>query len=229
MTRLARLRKLSQYLVLACLLLLLFLSSLVWFTTTEFFQHMVRGRLIAAIERATGGRVELGSFHVVPLRFEVGIRDLTIHGRETSGAPYVHVDSVIATVNLSSVLGAKIGFHVLTLQHPVVRILFYPDGSTNQPSPQASAGVDFEQLFAISIDRLDIKRGELIWQDEKLPLEFTANDIVAGLDYSFFHRRYLGNVTVGRAETKYDGYRPVPWSGTADFAIDQNGIEVRKL
>src|SRR5207249_1137933 len=95
--RLPRLRRIGRYFLLAFLLSLLFLSGLLWYTTTNSFQEMVRGRLIAAIQRATGGRVELGSFHVVPLRFEVEIRNLTIHGRETSGAPYVHADSVLAT------------------------------------------------------------------------------------------------------------------------------------
>src|SRR5260370_10195418 len=97
-----RWRRVMQYLLLACLLFLLFFSGLLWYSTTESFQQMVRGRLIAAIERATGGRVELGSFHAVPLRLQVEVRDLTIHGREsTREAPYAHIDSMIATSTLS--------------------------------------------------------------------------------------------------------------------------------
>ncbi len=227
--RLAGLRKFGRYFFLAFQLALLFVAGLVWYTTTESFQQMVRGRLTAAIQRATGGRVELGSFHAVPFRFEVEIRDLTIHGRETRGIPYVHVDSMLATVNLSAVLGAKIGFHTLTLQHPVVHIIFYPDGSTNQPMPRLQGGVDFEQLFAISIDQLNVRRGELLWQDQALPLDFTANDISAGMTYSFFHRRYSGDLAIGKSETQWDGFRPVAWAGRANFAIDRNGVEVRSL
>ena len=166
----------------------------------------MRGRLIAAVERATGGRAELGSFHVIPLRLLVEIRDLTIHGRESAGeVPYVHVDSVIALVNLSSVLGAKIGFHSLILQHPVIHIIFYPDGSTNRPTPKDEGAVSFENLFAISIRRLEVHRGELLWQDRSLPLDFTTNDISAGMNYSFLHRRYSGRLEIGKAETQFDG------------------------
>jgi len=231
MTRFSgQLRKIGRYCFYACMLFLLVLSGLVWYSTTESFQRLVRGRLITAIERATGGRAELGSFHVVPLRFQVEIRNLTIHGRESAAeVPYVHVDSLIATVNLSSVLGAKIGFHSLVLQHPVVHIIFYPDGTINRPTPKQQGGASIEQLFAISVDRLEVHRGELLWQDQSLPLDFTANDISAGMNYSFLHQRYSGKLEIGKAETQFDGYRPVVWAGQAGFTLDRKGIQVNSL
>jgi len=226
----SKLRKVSRYFLSACLLFLLFCSGILWYVTTASFQNMVRGRLIASLERATGGRVELGSFHVTPLRFEVEVRDLTIHGREAAGqVPFMHVDSVSGIVNLSSALGAKLGFHSLTLQHPVAHIVLYPDGSTNQPSPKQQGAADFEQLFAFSIDRLNVRQGELLWQDQRIPLDFTSNDMSTSLNYSFFHRRYSGTLATGKAETHFDGYRPVAWAGQAIFAIDRNGIQVSSL
>src|SRR5258708_1738325 len=226
----ARLRSIGRYFFFSCLLFLLFCSALLWYVTTDSFQQMVRGRLVAAIERATGGRAELGSFHVIPLRFQVEVRNLTIHGRESAGElPYVHVDSLLATVNLASVVGAKVGFHSLTLQHPVVHIIFYPDGSTNQPTPKQESAVNFEQLFAISIDRLEVQRGELLWQDRTLPLDFITNDVSANMNYSFLHRRYSGKLAIGKAQTQFDGYRPVVWAGQAGFTLARNGIQINSL
>ena len=225
-----RLRRIGRYFFYACMLFLLVFSGLLWYSSTESFQKMIRGRLVAAIERATGGRAELGSFHVVPLRFQVEIRNLTIHGRESAGeVPYVHLDSLIATVNLSSVLGAKIGFHSLVLQHPVIHIIFYSDGSTNQPTPKERGGASVEQLFAVSIRRLEVHSGELLWQDRRLPLDFAANDISASMNYSFLHRRYSGRLAIGKAETQFDGYRPVVWTGQAGFTLGRNGVQVSSL
>ena len=225
-----RWRKVGQYFISAFLLFLLLFAGVLWYTTTDSFQRMVRGRLIAAIERATGGQAELGSFHVVPLRFQVEVRDLTVHGKEPAGEiPYVHVDSMVATINLSAALGARVSFHSLILQHPVVHVIFYPDGSTNQPIPKQKGTGDFEQLLAISIAKLDVRHGELFWQDQRLPLEFTSNDISADLTYSFLHRRYSGHLAIGKAETQFDGYRPVAWAGQAGFAIDRNGLQVQSL
>src|SRR5437763_13916461 len=223
------LRKFTKYLFLGCLLLVLLISAFLWYITTQSFQETVRGRLVAAIERASGGRAELGSFHVVPLRFQVEVRDLTIHGREAAGqVPLVHVDSMSAVVNLSSVLGAKIAFQSLTLRHPVVHVIFYPDGSTNQPTPKQNVQ-SFEQLFSIGINRLDVKDGELLWQDDPIPLQFVTNDVSATLDYSFLHRRYSGTVAVGKAQTQFDGLRPFAWTGQAGFAISSTGIEINSL
>ena len=225
-----RWRKLAKYCLLGVLLFLLLVSAALWYVTTDSFQQMVRSRLIAEIERVTGGRVELGSFHAIPLCFQVEVRDLTIHGRESAGeVPYVHVDSMNAIINISSGLGGRIGFHSLTLDHPVVHVIFYPDGSTNQPGPHKTGGADFEQLFSFSVDRLDVRRGELLWQDKRLPIDFTTNDVSARLNYSFLHRRYSGTLAIGKAETQFDGYRPVAWTAQSVFAIDRSGIQVQSL
>ncbi|HEY8669561.1 MAG TPA: translocation/assembly module TamB domain-containing protein, partial [Terriglobales bacterium] len=158
------------------------------------------------------------------------VRDLTVHGRESAGQPpYIHVDSLVARINLASVLGAKIGFHTLVLQHPAFHIIFYPDGSTNLPNPKHSGPADIEQLFSISIDRLDVRNGELLWQDQRLPLNFSSNDISATLRYSFLHLRYSGNLAVGRVDTLFDGYRPFAWAGEAGFSIDKSGVQVHWL
>lgn len=225
-----RWRKIGKYFTFLFLLLLLCFAGLLWYVTTDSFQQMVRRRLIASLERSTGGRVELGSFHAVPLHFQVEVRNLTIHGREAaSEQPYAHVDSLVAIINLSSALGAKIAFHSLTLQHPVIHIIFYPDGSTNQPTPKQNGAADFEQLFAFFVRRLDVHQGELLWQDQRIPLDFSSKDVSAKLNYSFLHQRYSGTVALGKAETKFDGYRPVAWTGQAAFNLDRSGIQVQSL
>jgi translocation and assembly module TamB len=231
MTRSLRiLGRVGRYLGLLCLLVLLLISAFLWYITTDSFQHIVRARLVGAIERATGGRAELGSFHVVPLRFQVEVRNLTIHGLESPREiPLAHVDSMSAVVNLSSVLGARIGFHSLTLQHPVVHIIFYPDGRSNLPGPKPQAVTDFDRLFAISIDRLEVHGGELLWQDQPIPLEFVSNDVSANLDHALLHRRYAGTLSIGKAETQFGGYRPVAWGGQAAFSISKDEVEVRSL
>lgn len=230
MSILRRVASFGRYLLLACLLLVLLVSAFLWYTTTDSFQQLVRRRLVAAIERATGGRAELGSFHVVPLRFQLEVRNLTIHGREApTEPPLVHVDSLSAIVNLSSILGAQIGFHSLTLDHPVVHVIFYPDGSTNRPTPAQNGTLDIARLFSLSIRRLEVRRGELLLQDHKYPLEFVSNDVSANLDYSFLHRRYSGTAAIGRAETRSQGYRPVEWAAQAAFSVGSTGVQIQSL
>jgi translocation and assembly module TamB len=212
------------------LLLLLGFSALLWYITTDSFQQMARNRVVAGLERATGGKVELGSFHAVPLLRQVEVRDLTIHGKEAAGAqPYAHVDSMIAVINLPSALGAKLAFRSLVLQHPVIHIIFYPDGSTNEPTPSQTSNAALERLFAISARKLEVRKGELFWQDQRIPLDFTSNDVDANLNYSFLHQRYSGDLAVGRAETRFDGFRPVAWTVRSAFTFDRSGLQVQSL
>ena len=92
-------RKIWKYLLWSMLGGVLVLGALGWYSTTDSFRALVRQRLIATLERITGGRVELGSIHIVPFHFQVEVRDLTIHGREQPGeVPYAHVNSLMAQV-----------------------------------------------------------------------------------------------------------------------------------
>jgi translocation and assembly module TamB len=223
-------RRLARYSLVAFLIFLLMVSALLWYITTDSFQQMVRRRLIASLEQATGGRVELGSFHAVPLRFEVEVRDLTIHGRESATArPLAHVDSMSAIVDLGAVLGVRMAFDRLSLVHPVVHIIYYPDGSTNQPAPKQSSVATFDQIFAISIRRLEVQRGELFLEEERIPVDFVSNDVEAKLDYSFLHRRYSGNISVGRAEAQFSGLRPFAWGAKTDFSIGHDEVTLRSF
>jgi translocation and assembly module TamB len=229
----SRRRKWWKYALWAGLAGILALAGLGWYITTNSFQAMVRRRLVAELERITGGRVELGGFHTSPLRLRVEVRDLTIHGGEAAGqAPYAHVDRVIATVKIISVLGAEFGFHSVVLDHPVIHLIVYPDGTTNQPTPklkQAAGKTPLEQLFRLSISRLEIRHGELLWNDQKLPLDTVVDDVSADMTYSILRRRYDTNLLLGKVVTKLYDYRPFAWMVEAHFSLGGNGIQVRSL
>ncbi len=49
------------------------------------------------------------------------------------------------------------------------------------------------------------------------------------MNYSFLHQRYSGHLAIGRAETQFDGYRPVGWSAGAAFVLDKNGLQISSL
>ena len=162
---------------------LLAVLLITWYVHTSSFQNMVHRRLVSALERMTGGRVELGKFIVVPFRFRVEAHDLTIHGKEAPGdVPYAHVDHLIANIKIISVFEREFGFHSLVLDHPVVHIIIYPDGTTNQPTPEVKAKAPVDELFSLAIARLQVLRGELLWQQERLPLEFMAEGFSTGLN-----------------------------------------------
>ena len=226
----SRIWKYLLWLMLAGALVLLAVG---WYSTTESFRALVRQRLIATLEHSTGGRVELGSIHVVPFHFQVEVRELTIHGREgPREIPYAHVNSLMAQVKPWSLLRSELGLNYVVLDHPVVHIILYSDGTTNQPEPKVKATSPkqtMEQLFALSISRFEVRRGELIWGNQRMPLDFALRDVSADMSYSLFRGVYEGNVLLGKADSAFGGYRPFAWTAEAHFTLGRSRIQLRSL
>jgi translocation and assembly module TamB len=225
-------RKWGTRLLIAAVVVLLGVGGLAWYATTDSFQAMVRRRVVAELERTTGGRVELGSIHTIPFRFVVDVRDLTIHGREAAGeVPYAHVDRVLAKVRLTTAVGFELGFDSLVLERPIAHIIFYPDGTTNQPEPQvkASGGSPVAKLTSFSIGHLEVRHGALLWNHQDFALDVAAEDVSADLNYSLLHRRYDGNLLVGKIDTKFNGYRPVAWMTEVHFTQGRDSLDVQSL
>jgi translocation and assembly module TamB len=226
-------RRVWKYLLIAMLLGVVSLAGMLWYSTTDAFQAMVRRRLVTELELITGGRVQLGSFHTTPFRLRVDVRDLTIHGLEKSGEiPYAHVDRMLAEVKVISVLGAEFGVSSVELEHPVVHIIFYGDGSTNQPVPKVERISDkngVEELFSLSIGELNVHGGELIWDQQRIPLDLVANDVTAGLTYSLLHHHYTGDLKLGKVATQLQNYRPFTWAAETHFVLTTKAVEIESF
>ena len=68
------------------LLLLIFVAIIgifLWLSSSAF-EQIARNRIIAQLEEATGGRVEIAAFHWKPLNLDAEADDLIIHGHEPS-------------------------------------------------------------------------------------------------------------------------------------------------
>jgi len=226
-------RQVWRYLLVALAGGALVLGAAAWYVTTDSFQALVRRRLVSELERVSGGRVELGAVHTVPFRFLVDVRDLTIHGTEGPGeTPYAHVDRLLVEMNLVSVLGAELGLHSVVVERPVIHVMVYPDGTTNRPLPKMtslSISDSIAKLFALSVSRLEVRNGELQWNDQKIPLDFVAHDVSADMDYSLLHRHYNGNLLVGKIDSRWQDYRPVAWTAEAHFTMTGDSLEISSL
>ena len=226
-------RKWWKALLLFAVFCVVALSLLGWYVSTDSFQQMVRRKVVASLEEATGGRVEIGEFHTIPFRLRVDIRNLTIHGREASDQiPYFHVDRLEAELKIISIFSKEVGLHALTLDRPVAHVIVYPDGSTNQPTPpvkQGASGNPVAQLFSLSVSRVQLHRGELLWAAQKIPLEFDARDVALQLNYSFLRRQYEVELEVGGAPTKYQQYPPFSWHARASMVLARDHADILKL
>jgi translocation and assembly module TamB len=228
-----RRRMLWKLLLLFCLFSLIGLGALAWYSTTDSFQQLVRRRVIASLEKVTGGRVELGEFHTIPFRLRIDARNLTIHGREASDQiPFLRVDRVQAELKIISLLSTTIGLHSLLLEHPVTHVIAYPDGSTNVPAPPVSLSSNqgpVEQLISFSVSRIEVQRGELLWEDKKMPFDFDARDVALLLNYSLLRRQYEAHLLAGSVATRFKQYPSFSWRGDTSLVLARGRADISNL
>jgi translocation and assembly module TamB len=177
----------------------------IWIANTAQFENYVRGKVVSALERATGGRVELGAFHWRLLHLELVADNLTIHGLEAPGEiPYAHVDRLYVRVKILSLARREIGLNYLEADRPVIHLIVYPDGSTNQPHPkvrEANNKPVIDTIFDLEVSRTEVRDGVAIVNQMATPFNLAADNLAVAVTYvpatgAKGRERYLGSVHV---------------------------------
>jgi translocation and assembly module TamB len=167
-----------------------------FYMSSARFENLVRGRLVAEIERATGGRVEIASFHWRLLGLQAEMDGLVIHGLEASGeAPYARVGHLRADLSVLGFFSPRILLNDLEIARPQIHLIVYPDGQTNQPHPlkaRKPGEPALDRLFDLRAGRVTVEQGLLDYdnraaafdsQNRYAPLDFTATDVSLDLRY----------------------------------------------
>ena len=179
----------------AVLLTVTLLGLFLW-ASSAGFENLVRKRLVDRLETATGGRVEIGSFHWRLLSLEAEADGLAIHGLEAPGeAPYAQVEKLRVRMSLLGLLSPRISLRDVEIFRPQLHLIVYPDGSTNQPQPRKprKAGKPaLDEFFDLKARRVSVEQGVLDYenraaafdfQDRFIPLDFGATDVSLRMAY----------------------------------------------
>ncbi len=229
-------RRAALQAILALALLAIVLATGLYLTSNSF-QNRVRSKVIGELELMTGGRVELQSFRWNLSRLEIVADNLTIHGLEKPGeAPYVHLDHLVVRAKIFSLWRKEIGLRYVSVRHPVIHIIAYPDGSTNQPTPKqpvAKIGRQssdaLEQLFDLRLGRLEVNNGLFIWNDDQTPLNFVADDVAAGLRYVAAKKLYETKLRIGKLKLNYQGSPNMDSHVEAELRLHRGSIDVSQF
>ena len=95
---------------------------------------LCRSHVVGALEDATGGRVELGAFHwsLRHLASRSGQSYDSWPGRSGRGAVCA-CRRLYVRARILAFFRPEIALNYLEADHPVLHLIVYPDGSTNQP------------------------------------------------------------------------------------------------
>jgi len=229
----AKKKRLRKWSLVAAAVVLLGIGGLLFYMSSDGFRESVRQRLIAEIQRATGGKVELESFTWKLRSLEFEVRGLTVHGLEGPGqAPYGHADRIVVSVKILSFLSRKISLSNVSVEHLAVHLIVYPNGSTNQPSPGgAKAGPQnpTDRFFDLEIKRLAISNGALILNEQQIPFGITAERVAAGLSYSPREQGYETSLSMGLLSARWRDYSPQRAEIDATLLLRHTDADIKSL
>lgn len=177
------------------LFLILGLIGICYWASSSSFENIIRKRLIARIEEATGGRAEIRSFHWKILSLEADANGIVLHGREAqTEAPYAQVASLHVGISILNFWSPRVLLRDLQIVQPQIHVILYRDGTTNQPQPRhKSTSTPIATLFDLQAGHVEIQHGAVDFddrsdevddfQDRHIPLDFGANDVSMVMKY----------------------------------------------
>ncbi|MHB1022147.1 MAG: translocation/assembly module TamB domain-containing protein [Acidobacteriaceae bacterium] len=212
-------------------------SVLLWYASTPRFAERVRERMIATLEEATGGRVELKSFHWSLLHLTFVADDLTIHGLEAPGEiPYLHVDQIEVAVQVKTfftthALAPRVSLNQLQVQHPVFHLIVHPDGTTNQPRPKRAASNKpvMDTIFDLAAQQVEMRNGTLLINQRAIPFNLAARNVAAQIHYLPQTDHYAISLGVNDLRTRLMSEPQIHSRLDATVELGRNQATVQRL
>jgi translocation and assembly module TamB len=195
---------------------------------SAWFYEQVRERVVSTVERATGGRVEAGSFQFDWKRFRAEIRMLAIHGTEPSGKPPLFRARTVAVgLKVVSILKRDLDIQYLEIADPRVFLMVYSDGRTNLPAPKTGGGATAETILNLAIGRFSLQNGVFeIESRGQVPFDAHGRNLNAKFVYQRAGPRYRGDFSIQPLEVRWGGYGPVPLDVAMAVTFEKNRIGV---
>jgi translocation and assembly module TamB len=226
-------RKFGRILIFVCLALAVVVTGFLIYLNSASFRETVRQRVIAELRQMTGGKVEVESFTWNLSTFHFEARNVTIHGREATGeVPYAHADRIGVDVKIVSFFTGKISLENVAMDHFVLHLMIYPDGTTNQPSPQSGAPSEeapTQDLFDLAIKQIAVRQGTLMLDQEMIPFDLDGKNISAGMNYVPSQKAYDGHLDFTPLTITYRNAAPMQAEMHVGFLLRSAEMEIKSL
>ncbi len=216
---------------LAGLLFLLVAALAGWHVLrSAWLERRIRARLIAEIERASGGQAAMARFRFDPRSLQVVIDGFRLRGTEPPEAPPLfETPRLRLALRILSFWKRDIDLAELDIAHPRIHLLVRADGSTNLPQPRIPRRTDrdtVETLLRLKIGWFALRDGELLFDDRKIPLRAEARGLDVALAYDWAGPRYLGRVETRPLRLELPGLEALELDTNLTLALERNRLRI---
>lgn len=170
-----------------------------WLTIrSDWFYQQVRRRIVFEMEKATGGKAELGGYRFDWRTMRAEVTGVVLHGLEPPGAsPLFRAERVTLGLRLVSVLRRKVDLLTLEAERPLITLLVDEHGRTNLPEPavkRQGGKPGLEQFVDLAVREYRLNNGEFTYNDRRIPLQAAGRDLSLQLSYDAGARAYQGQM-----------------------------------
>jgi translocation and assembly module TamB len=212
------------------LLLLLGLAA-VLILPSSWFRDKVRDRMVVEIERASGGKTEIGAFRFDWKNLTAEVAPFVLHGTESaSERPLFRAESIKVGLKIISMLKRDIDIASLVVDSPQINILVDAEGKTNFPEPKTkrspSGKSPVERLVDLAVTKIELKSGWLRYADRKIPLEVQGENLQAHLDYDIRGPSYRGALSMNKVNLESGKTLPIVFDLDTQIGLYSNRVQI---
>lgn len=204
------------------------IACLVLIVVVVFFEAIHSPRLhkylLATANRqasaALGVPVEIENYALHLSNLSVDVYGITIHGAAPyPDPPLLQVRHVAAGVRVVSLLGGKWHLRNVRIDAPVIHIILDVHGKSNLPSFAHDSGSESKSfnLFDFGIRHVVLDRGEIYYNDKKIPIAADLHDLKLRARYAVLDKSYAGSVSYRDAHLQAGSLIAIPHDLDAQF------------
>ena len=207
---------------------------------TNWFKNKVRERIVEVAEKASGGRVEIGSFRYNWRALTAEVSPFILHGAEpASSPPLFRADKIQIGLRIISALKKQVDIARLDIEKPQLYLTVAADGVTNVPLPRVLSpkvpppnlrqlSRNFaQQLLDLKVQHFSLENGFAEYNSRRIPLDLRADNLTASLAYEAAGPRYTGHISSMRAWAKTPATQaPVVFNFDSKLALTNNSLQL---
>jgi len=200
---------------------------------TAWFKNLVRERIESVVQRASGGRVEIGAFSYNWHDLTADVKPFVLHGTEPASAPPLfRADKIQIGLKIISALEKKVDIASLIIESPRLYIAIGPDGSTNIPRPKIPRFNQnaVEDLLDLHVKHIEIRHGLAAYNSWRVPLDAIGEHLQMSLIYQGAGPRYVCAISSALMQISSPRLRmPAEFALDSQFALGRNTIQVLRM
>lgn len=197
---------------------------------SSWLREQVRQRIVAEAEKATGGRVEIGSFQFDWHTLTARVNGFVIHGSEPPGSPpLLRVESIACKLKIISFLERTVDVESVDATEPQAHLIINPDGTTNVPQPKVpstSGKSPVETILDLAIGRFSVHNGMFQVNSQRMPWNAAGEKLRAQLVYNRAAPSYRSDLSIQPLHFIVSKDLPVDMAVNVSLVLEPNKLTI---